>query len=115
MTLRQGKQLPNGTKAAVIKEYGIADRDVDYRMKFAEKFSTETEVRTAVRTYGSWTAIRKKALTDEPRHKPKPKPKPPPPQPKPSAAEVVKARCQTVLRRRPEGTARRAGDGCAAP
>lgn len=64
---RRGKQLPKGVLAEVVKTHGISQREAAYRMKFAEKFSTEDEVRNALQTYGSsWRRIVSKALPAEP-------------------------------------------------
>ncbi|BBZ41139.1 hypothetical protein [Mycobacterium conspicuum] len=65
------KQLPPGVMAEVVKTHGISQREANYRMKFADKFTTEDEVRNALQTYGSsWRSIVSKALPAEP---PKPK------------------------------------------
>ncbi len=67
---RKGKQLPRGVLAEVVKTHGISQREVGYRMQFAEKFSTEEEVGNALQTHKSWRRIVSKALPEEPRKKP---------------------------------------------
>ncbi|OBF43916.1 hypothetical protein A5787_14275 [Mycobacterium sp. 852002-50816_SCH5313054-b] len=69
----RNKQLPDGVLKEVVKTHGISRREVQYRMKFADKFTTEDEVRNALHTYGgSWRRICSKALPAEPK-KPKSK------------------------------------------
>jgi hypothetical protein len=53
-----GKQLPNGRLDEICIAVGIKRRQVEWFMNFAERCHTEEEVRTAVRTFGCWTAIR---------------------------------------------------------
>jgi hypothetical protein len=68
---RQGnKQLPNGLLAEVVKTHKISKREVGYRMQFAEKFATETEVCNALQTHKSWRRIVSKALPATPPPKP---------------------------------------------
>jgi len=53
-----GKQLPKGRLAEVCGAVGSSRSEIQQRMRFAARFPTPDEVDTAVRTYGSWTAIR---------------------------------------------------------
>lgn len=41
-----------------------AHREIQFRMRFAEMFPTEDEVRNAVSHFGSWHAIVNEALRD---------------------------------------------------
>lgn len=59
-----GKQMPKGLVPALVARDGVSEREIQYRVKFAEKCSTQEEVRTAVRTYGSWHEIRTELLTE---------------------------------------------------
>lgn len=59
---RVGKQLPKGRLADLVEATGATRRELQFRAAFAERFGTEDEVRTAVHTYRSWTAIREQAL-----------------------------------------------------
>ena len=45
---------------------GKEPREVQFRMRFAEAYPDTEEVRTAVRTFGSWTAIRDSLTPDTP-------------------------------------------------
>lgn len=55
---RVGKQLPAGRLGEVATAVNQTTRELQYRMRLAERYPTEDKVRTAVRTYGSWTALR---------------------------------------------------------
>lgn len=59
---REGKQLPKGLLAAVVKEHGISRTEIWRRMQFAEKCTTKDEVLHARSTYSSWRQIVSKAL-----------------------------------------------------
>jgi hypothetical protein len=63
------KQLPNGLLDAIAAELGVVRSEIGFRVKFAKKFPTESEVSTVVESCRSWTAIRQWALTDTPRQK----------------------------------------------
>ena len=66
------KQLPNGRLAEVAKMIGHkTHRELHFRMSFAAKYGSEETVRTAVRTYGSWTAIRESLSIQKPKPVPK--------------------------------------------
>ncbi|HWK18556.1 MAG TPA: hypothetical protein VNR66_13980 [Solirubrobacteraceae bacterium] len=68
-----GKQLPHGRLdeicAAVGKRRSAFEREVHWRMTFAERYPTEAEVRTAVRTLGVWTAVRDELAESPPKPK----------------------------------------------
>lgn len=55
---RVGKQLPAGRLNAIAKSIGKDKRELQYRVQLAEVYASEEEVRTAVHTLRSWTAIR---------------------------------------------------------
>ena len=56
---RIGKQLPKGRLAEIAAAVNLKNtRELHHRMRLAELYPTETQVRTAVHTYKSWTAIR---------------------------------------------------------
>jgi hypothetical protein len=67
LTLRKGKQLPNGLRDLLAKELGIGGSELTDRMKFAEKYPSEQEVTDAIGKFKSWYAITQQALTDTPR------------------------------------------------
>jgi hypothetical protein len=67
LTLRKGKQLPNGLRDLLAKELGIGGSELTARMKFAEKYPSEQEVTDAIGKFKSWYAITQQALTDTPR------------------------------------------------
>lgn len=77
---REGKQLPKGLTALITAEHGIGASEIKYRVQFAETFTTRDEVATAVATFGSWAAVKSKALPKTKRPK--------------SAAEVVGVRLE---------------------
>jgi len=58
---RDGKQLPKGVLAAVMKEHGISRSEIHRRMQFAETF-TKDQVPHAWDTFGSWRRIMREAL-----------------------------------------------------
>lgn len=55
---RVGKQLPHGLLDEVVEATGKNRRELQYRVKFAETFTTEAEVCTAVHTFGCWAELR---------------------------------------------------------
>src|SRR5262249_18183558 len=57
------KQLPDGLIARLVGEaqragLRISEREIQYRIRLATVYTTDQQVRTAVRTFGSWTALR---------------------------------------------------------
>jgi hypothetical protein len=64
-----GKQLPHGrldeSCLAVGKTRSEFARESRWRMLFAQSYPTEAEMRTAVRTFKSWTAIRDSLVRQE--------------------------------------------------
>jgi hypothetical protein len=64
---RVGKQLPKGLRAALIKDFALSGAELNYRMQFADTFTTKEKVSTAVETFTSWTQIKGKALPKTPR------------------------------------------------
>jgi hypothetical protein len=68
LTLRDGKkQLPPGMLDELARTVGVVRSELGARMRFAEKYSTEEELSTAVETFRTWTDIRQRGLTDTPR------------------------------------------------
>lgn len=67
-----GRQLPNGRLAEVCAAINRKPREVQYRMKFAEQYETEDEVRNLLRTFDPdedrvpWTLVIA-ALTEKPK------------------------------------------------
>lgn len=51
-------RLPNRYRAALVERTGKSVAELTYRMQFAETFSTEEELFTAVNSYASWTDLR---------------------------------------------------------
>ena len=70
LTLKVGKQLPQGQLDALAKELGVVRSEINARMKFAAKFPTDAEVSTVVESFRTWSEIKKHALIDVPRRKP---------------------------------------------
>ena len=62
-----GKQLPNGRIFELAELLGVSQRELHYRMKFADRYRTGEEVCTVVRTFRSWTAIRDSLVESEQR------------------------------------------------
>jgi hypothetical protein len=61
------RQLPHGMidsliRAATEAGLSVSRREIQHRIRCAEVYATEGEVRTAVRTYGSWTTLREAAF-----------------------------------------------------
>jgi len=81
LTKRRGKQLPKGDLTKLAKRIGKSERELRYRMQFAERYPTEAEVCTAVQTFSSWTQLRKSL--------PQPSPQGPRPAPHPKYDEVI--------------------------
>ena len=69
-----GKQLPNGRLFEIAAMIDSCERELQFRMRFAERYPTEEEVRTAVRTCKSWTEIRQTLTRLDKPIKPEPKP-----------------------------------------
>jgi BMFP domain-containing protein YqiC len=78
---RKGKQLPKGMLDKLVEETGKSKTELWFRAQFAERYPTEDEVLTAIRTFGSWTQI-KKNLPKPPSDKPPAPPSEPPQRPK---------------------------------
>lgn len=60
-----GKQLPTGRLGELSNATGKTGRELQYRAKFAELYTSEEEVRNAFRTFGSWYEIVKRGLPQE--------------------------------------------------
>lgn len=55
---RDGKgRLPNGYLTQIVAETGTSRREIGYRMQFAERFPTETELRNALQSSPSWFSV----------------------------------------------------------
>lgn len=55
---RNGKRrLPNGYLAAVVEVTGASRAELTYRMQFAERYPTETELLNALNSFRSWREI----------------------------------------------------------
>lgn len=58
LSLRDGRgRLPNGLMQEAVARYSVSERELQYRMKFAERFPTELELRNALRDSPSWRDI----------------------------------------------------------
>jgi hypothetical protein len=76
VSLRGGKKrLPNQYMEKLIEHTGKSSSELNYRMRFAEKYPTEEELSTAVDSFRSWTELRK-TLVKNPRDKDKDKDQP---------------------------------------
>jgi hypothetical protein len=64
---RAGRKLPAGLLATVGADLGVSRTELQKRMRFAEKYPTEEEMRNALRNYGSWHRIVGEALPDDPK------------------------------------------------
>lgn len=62
---RVGKQLPKGLLAEITAETGKTERELQRRMRLAERFPTAQEVRHAVTDFDSWHRIVNEALAEE--------------------------------------------------
>jgi len=67
---KEGKRLPNGRREELSNALGISSSEIDHRMRFADRFPTEEEVRTAFQEYGSWYAICQKGIYGVPAQPP---------------------------------------------
>ena len=63
---RVGKQLPAGLLARVCADVGVSRSELQKRVRFAERYPTDVEVRNAVAQFGSWHRIVADALHDPP-------------------------------------------------
>src|SRR5215469_11771100 len=63
---RVGKQLPAGLLAQVCADVGVSRSELQKRMRLAERYPTEQQVRNAVAQFGSWHRIVADALHDPP-------------------------------------------------
>jgi hypothetical protein len=59
---RIGKQLPKGLRQQVCKALKLSQAEVNYRIQFAERCSTDSEVFKVLNTFGNWTQIITKFL-----------------------------------------------------
>src|SRR5215831_18056309 len=59
---RVGKQLPAGLLARVCADVGVSRSELQKRVRFAERYPTDVEVRNAVAQFGSWHRIVADAL-----------------------------------------------------
>lgn len=59
------KKIPDGLMAQIVEEFDIGEREVQYRMRFAEACQGEDEFRTAMRNWKSWTQIKRNLLTEK--------------------------------------------------
>ena len=65
---RVGKKLPAGLLANVAADLGVSRSELQKRVRFAEKYPTETELCNALHSYGSWHRIVCEALLpDDPK------------------------------------------------
>ena len=62
-----GKQLPHGRLDEVCAATGKSEREIRYRIQFAEQHPTKEKVGTAVQTFSSWTQIRDSLTPDTPK------------------------------------------------
>lgn len=75
-----GRQLPNGRLAEVCAAIRRKPREVQYRMKLAEKFETQEEVRNLLRTFDpeedrvAWTLVIASLTESKPEVEPEPEP-----------------------------------------
>jgi N6-adenosine-specific RNA methylase IME4 len=70
---RIGKQLPKGRLDELVKATGKSREELGCRMRFAERYASEAEVRNLVTDFGSWHGIVNEALAKqqhEPVHSP---------------------------------------------
>ena len=61
-----GLQLPPGRLDDIAAAAGVSRRELQHRMRLAEAYTDEAQVRTAYALFGSWTAIRQSL--SRPRH-----------------------------------------------
>ena len=71
---RKGKQLPKGAMAELVEATGKSSSELNYRVQFAERYSTEAEVSSAMETFTSWTQV-KSSLPKPSKTKPRTEPK----------------------------------------
>jgi hypothetical protein len=57
LTKRKGKQLPNGLLDELATATGKSRSELQYRMRFAERYPTEDEVWNVFHTYKTWLSI----------------------------------------------------------
>lgn len=67
LTLKKGKQLPNGLLARLQQTRGVKRSEIHARMAFAAKFPTDAALTDAVEQFKTWHAITHGALTSKPR------------------------------------------------
>jgi site-specific DNA-methyltransferase (adenine-specific) len=59
---RVGKQLPAGRLDEVAEDVGKSRTEIQYRVRFAERFAEGDEVRNAIAHFGSWYRVVNEAL-----------------------------------------------------
>lgn len=62
---RKGEQLPHGLIGRLVEQTGKSERELQRRMKFAERCADAEKVRHMCRTFGSWHNIVNDALPDK--------------------------------------------------
>lgn len=67
LPLKKGKQLPKGVLDELAKALGVVRSEINARMRFASKYSTETKLSTVIESFRTWSDIKKHALTTAPR------------------------------------------------
>lgn len=67
---RHGKQLPAGMLDKLAAELGARPRELQMRMKFADTFQTDEQVRAAIAHFPSWFRMTREGLTTKPKPKP---------------------------------------------
>ncbi len=72
-------RLPNGYLSALVEKTGKSQRELGYRVQFAERYPTEAELCNALQSYRSWRELAKslKATTDAEDNQPVEPPAPP--------------------------------------
>ena len=85
---RKGKQLPNGLLGELVQRTGKSQRELGYRMAFAERYPTEDEVCNALQTWKSWFQVTQNLPKEEPA-KPKRKPRPAPKRDDPIVVDII--------------------------
>jgi hypothetical protein len=54
---REGKKLPKGVLAAIVKELGVSRTEIQYRVQFAETFPDREALSNALDNHGSWRRV----------------------------------------------------------
>jgi hypothetical protein len=66
---RHGKKLPKGLLDNIREEIGVSRSELQYRIQFAEKYSTGEQLSNAIRQYPSWYRMVKEGLRQSVRSK----------------------------------------------